>query len=55
MRATVEAMATRQEELLTSPARHALQLGIWSDKLKIDPEEVRRLAPLWGKNFEANG
>ncbi|WP_428387116.1 S-methyl-5'-thioadenosine phosphorylase [Mucisphaera sp.] len=35
-----------------SPAHNALALGIWSDKTKIDPEEVQRLSTLWGRHFE---
>lgn len=34
-----------------SPAHSALALGIWSDKSKIDPAEVKRLDVLWGKYF----
>lgn len=34
-----------------SPAHEALKLAIWSDKSKIDPEEVVRLEVLWGKYF----
>lgn len=34
-----------------SPAHSALALGIWSDKAKIDPAEVKRLDVLWGKYF----
>jgi 5'-methylthioadenosine phosphorylase len=34
-----------------SPAHAALALGIWSDKTKIDPAEVKRLDVLWGKYF----
>ncbi|MEM7682356.1 MAG: S-methyl-5'-thioadenosine phosphorylase [Planctomycetota bacterium] len=34
-----------------SPAHEALSLGIWSDKSKIDPAEVDRLRPLWGRHF----
>jgi len=34
-----------------SPAHTALELGIWSDKTKIDPSEVDRLRPLWGRYF----
>jgi 5'-methylthioadenosine phosphorylase len=55
MRATVEAMAGRQDELMQSPAHKALQLAIWSDKSKIDREEVSRLGPLWSKYFEPQG
>ncbi|MEM6855595.1 MAG: MTAP family purine nucleoside phosphorylase [Planctomycetota bacterium] len=35
-----------------SPAHSALALGIWSDKSKIDPAEIKRLEVLWGKYFE---
>ena len=34
-----------------SPAHDALALAIWSDKQKIDPDEVARLRPLWGRHF----
>jgi len=34
-----------------SPAHNALAMGIWSDKTKIDPAEIEKLAPLWGKYF----
>lgn len=36
-----------------SPAHTALALGIWSDKKKIDSEEIDRLSPLWGRYFES--
>jgi len=51
LRKTVERMSTRKDELLRSPALGALQLAIWSDKAKIAPAEVERLAPLWGEYF----
>lgn len=51
MQRAVELIASRPPEQLHSPAHHALQLGIWSDKSKIDPEQVHRLAPLWQKYF----
>lgn len=48
------AMAKEYEaQLMAAPAREALKLAIWSDKTRIAPEEVRRLAPLWGKYFPA--
>ncbi len=53
MKKTVELISTRKEQLADCPAHHALRLGIWSDKAKIDPEEKQRLAPLWIKYFEA--
>ena len=34
-----------------SPAHNALELGIWSDKSKIDPAEIRKLEVLWGRYF----
>lgn len=34
-----------------SPAREALALAIWSDKSRIDPAQVERLGPLWGRHF----
>lgn len=35
-----------------SPAHSALKLGIWSDKAKISPAEIDRLAALWGRCFQ---
>jgi 5'-methylthioadenosine phosphorylase len=35
-----------------SPAHDALALGIWTDKSKIDADEVDRLSVLWGRYFE---
>ena len=55
MRRTVELMAANPQRLEACPARHALELGIWSDKSRIEPEEVERLRPLWGKYFQASG
>ena len=34
-----------------SVAHNALSLGVWSDKSKIDPDEIERLRPLWGHCF----
>jgi 5'-methylthioadenosine phosphorylase len=34
-----------------SPAHEALKFAIWSDKAKIDPAEITRLAVLWGRYF----
>ncbi len=52
MRRAVRLMAARTDDLLACPAREALKLAIWSDKSRIDPQEVQRLAPLWMKYFE---
>jgi 5'-methylthioadenosine phosphorylase len=38
-----------------SPAHDALRLAIWSDKSKIDPEEIERLGVLWKKYFQSDG
>lgn len=34
-----------------SPAHSALNLGIWSDKSRLDPQEIKRLGTLWGRHF----
>ena len=34
-----------------SPAHDALKLAIWSDKKKIDVDEVKKLSVLWGRHF----
>ncbi len=52
IRRAVELMANRRDELAAAPAREALKLAIWSDKARIDRNEVDRLAPLWKKYFE---
>ncbi len=54
VRRTVALMSQRREELMTSPARRALELGIWSDPQRIPPHEVERLRPLWGKYLETS-
>jgi 5'-methylthioadenosine phosphorylase len=53
MRKAVETIAQKPAEQLESPAHHALRLGIWSDKTKIDRDEMKRLGPLWMKYFGA--
>jgi 5'-methylthioadenosine phosphorylase len=50
MKAALSDLAPLRAE--PSPAHSALALGIWSDKAQIDPAEVKRLAPLWGKYFD---
>jgi 5'-methylthioadenosine phosphorylase len=51
IRAAVGMIAERRDRLPESPAQRALELAIWSDKSRIDPEEVQRLSPLWIKYF----
>jgi 5'-methylthioadenosine phosphorylase len=51
LKKTVALMAGRREVMMQSPALGALELGIWSDKSKIDSNEVERLRPLWGRYF----
>jgi 5'-methylthioadenosine phosphorylase len=51
IRAAVGLIAERRDSLPQSPAQRALELAIWSDKSRIDPEEVQRLSPLWIKYF----
>jgi 5'-methylthioadenosine phosphorylase len=51
IRRAIRLLAERREQLPPSPAHSALKLGIWSEKGRIDPQEVQRLAPLWMKYF----
>ena len=51
MRRTVELCGQKRELLATCPASRALELAIWSDKSRIEPQEVQRLGPLWAKYF----
>lgn len=51
IRRAIGLLAQRRSELPASPAHSALKLGIWSEKSRIDPQEVQRLAPLWMKYF----
>lgn len=50
IRATVARMA-RNPEPIDSPAHNALKLAIWSDKTRINTDEVERLGPIWKKYF----
>jgi 5'-methylthioadenosine phosphorylase len=52
IRRAVELIGANPAAVTPSPAHEALKLGIWSDKSRIPPEEVQRLAPLWIKYFE---
>ena len=51
IRAAVSLAKDRQDDLSKCPAADALRLGIWSDKSALDPAEVDRLRPLWGRHF----
>ncbi len=51
MKAALEDLSILESQ--PSPAHHALALGIWSDKSKIDRHEVQRLHVLWGRHFES--
>jgi 5'-methylthioadenosine phosphorylase len=52
MKRAVELAGQRREQLAAAPAQRALELAIWSDKSRIEPDEVQRLKPLWVKYFE---
>jgi 5'-methylthioadenosine phosphorylase len=52
MKRAVELAGQRRDALMAAPAQRALELAIWSDKSRIDPDEVQRLKPLWVKYFE---
>jgi 5'-methylthioadenosine phosphorylase len=49
IRATVAKLA--REPVADCDAWHALELGIWSDRNKVNPDVVKRLAPLLGRQF----
>jgi 5'-methylthioadenosine phosphorylase len=51
IQSAVSLIARLRDELPPSPAHRALELAIWSDKTRIDPDEVQRLSPLWIKYF----
>jgi len=51
IRRGIRLLGERKDSLPESPAQSALKLGIWSEKGRIDPQEVQRLAPLWMKYF----
>ena len=55
IRRAIELAGSRREALLAAPSRRALELAIWSDKRTIDPDEIERLRPLWGRYFEPTG
>jgi 5'-methylthioadenosine phosphorylase len=44
-------IAAGSQALAASPALHALQLAIWSDKSRVPREQIERLAALWGRYF----
>lgn len=46
--ALADAGALRREP---SPAHDALRLAIWTDKQRIEPDEIERLRPLWARYF----
>ncbi len=49
MKKAVELVAQKPQRLDNCPASTALKLAIWSEKSRIAPEEIQRLAPLWAK------
>ncbi|MBV8782547.1 MAG: S-methyl-5'-thioadenosine phosphorylase [Phycisphaerae bacterium] len=53
IRRTIERIAADPDSIVHSPASTALKLSIWSEKSRIDPEEVKRLAPLWLHYFQS--
>jgi 5'-methylthioadenosine phosphorylase len=53
IRRGLELIAQNPDRLRDCPAASALKLAIWSDKSRIDPQEVDRHRPLWGKYFDS--
>ena len=52
IRRGLELIAQNPDRLASCPAQTALKLAIWSDKSRIEPQEIQTLSPLWGKYFE---
>ena len=52
IRRAIGHMAAHRDALAPSPAHDALRLAIWSDKSRMQADEVERLAPLWIKYFK---
>jgi 5'-methylthioadenosine phosphorylase len=53
IRRAIERMPERSGQLQECPANRALELAIWSDRSRIEPAEIERLRPLWGRYFPA--
>jgi 5'-methylthioadenosine phosphorylase len=53
IRSAVERIAAHPDLVADCPASRALELAIWSDKSKVDRNEVDRLRVLWGKYFQS--
>jgi 5'-methylthioadenosine phosphorylase len=51
IRSALRKIAADPSILSACPASSALKLATWSDKASIAAEEIRRLAPLWGRYF----
>jgi 5'-methylthioadenosine phosphorylase len=51
LQAAAERIASDPAKLDACPARDALELAIWSDKAKIDRDEIEKLRPIWGRYF----
>jgi 5'-methylthioadenosine phosphorylase len=52
IRRAIELAAGRREALLAAPSRASLKRAFWSDKRRIDPAEIERLGPIWGRYFQ---
>jgi 5'-methylthioadenosine phosphorylase len=53
IRRGLELIAQKPDRLRDCPAASAFKLAIWSDKSRIDPQEVDILRPKWGKSFDS--
>ncbi|HMO27428.1 MAG TPA: MTAP family purine nucleoside phosphorylase, partial [Tepidisphaeraceae bacterium] len=51
LKRAVEMIASNPQRVRECPARNALELALWSSREAIDPAEIERLAPLWGRHF----
>lgn len=53
MKAAVELIGADPAAVADCPASSALERAIWSEKSRIDKEEIDRLRPLWGRYFDS--
>ena len=52
IRSTIELLGQQRERAMTAPSLQSLKLAIWSDKSRINADEISKLQPLWGRYFD---
>lgn len=53
MKQAVQIIAANPQRVRDCPSRNALELAFWSSRDAIDPAEIERLAPIWGRYFKS--